>query len=250
MKFNGPIVISLAGVDPSAGAGIFADIKTFEQLKVYGMGVVTANTVQNESEVKQVKWLPVEDILAQLDVLLDKYPVNYFKVGIIENSEVFDAVKKHIMKRNPKAKIIWDPILKSSSGFPFFKNTLSAEDLLKDVFLITPNLPEFETLFANEEEAKKISRTCAIFLKGGHSKTKTGTDYLFHNGKKTELAGTNEIVYPKHGSGCVLSSAITAYLAKGYTLEEACEKGKRYIEHYLASNPSLLGWHTKQEVII
>ncbi len=244
MILERPIAMSIAGFDPSGGAGILADIKTFEQLNVQGFGVLTANTIQNDREVKEVKWMPLEDILGQLDVLLECFEVSYFKVGIVENSEVFTELKKRIIKHNRHARIIWDPVLESSSGFAFFKNELPVKDLLKHVYLVTPNLPEFEKLFENEKEAFACSKSCNIYLKGGHHETERGIDYLYSDGTKILFSSGEQAVYPKHGSGCVLSSAITAYLAKGEDLEITCEMGKIYTENYLSSSASLLGQHS------
>lgn len=244
MILERPIAMSIAGFDPSGGAGILADIKTFEQLNVQGFGVLTANTIQNDREVKDVKWMPIEDILGQLDVLLESFEVNYFKIGIVENSDVFTELKKRIIKHNRQAKIIWDPVLESSSGFTFFNNNLPIKELLKHVYLITPNLPEFEKLFANEREALEYSKNCNIYLKGGHHETEKGIDYLYSGATKTLFSSGEQDVYPKHGSGCVLSSAITAYLAKQEDLEISCEMAKTYTENYLSSSPSLLGQHS------
>ncbi len=243
MTLERPIAMSIAGFDPSGGAGILADIKTFEQLGVQGFGVLSANTIQNDREVRDVRWMPLEDILGQLDVLLEFFEVNYFKIGIIENSRVFTELKKRIIKHKPDAKIIWDPVLRSSSGFTFFNNELPVKELLRHVYMITPNMPEFEKMFVNEEEVMACSMSSNIYLKGGHHETEIGIDYLYSNGMKTMYSSGDEVLYPKHGSGCVLSSAITAYLAKGEDLEIACEMGKMYIERYLSSSTTLLGQH-------
>jgi len=238
-----PIVMSIAGFDPSGGAGILADIKTFEQLNVQGFGVMTANTIQNDKEVVSVKWIPIEAILEQMDILLKRFEVGYFKIGIIENSEVFTTIKKHIIQYNPEAKIVWDPILKSSSGFTFFKNEIPLKDLLELVYLVTPNLPEFEKLFVDEESVLEHPAASNVFLKGGHSETRKGFDHLYSEGVRTVYSPGNGMVYPKHGSGCVLSSAITAFLAKEYSLPVACREGKKYTEQYLSSGTGLLGSH-------
>jgi hydroxymethylpyrimidine/phosphomethylpyrimidine kinase len=242
MSAKRPFAMSIAGFDPSGGAGVLADVKTFENLKVTGFGVLTANTFQNDVEVKRVEWMPVATVLEQIDVLLERFDVDFFKIGIVKNSEDLMAIKEHIIQKRPKAFIIWDPVLRSSSGFAFFNNTLSVSTLLHHIHLVTPNLPEFDILFQTEEKALELSYTTMIYRKGGHSKEKPGVDDLFRKGKKYVFEPQLTEVTPKHGSGCVLSSALCAFLANGYSIFEACEKSKRYMERFLSSNATLLGW--------
>lgn len=248
MNIVKPTVLSIAGFDPCGGAGILADIKTMEQNGVYGLGVITANTIQNEELVYDVKWEEPNYIVKQIDVLIKKYSIQWVKIGIIENSEVFSSIKAHLLTSNPEIRIIWDPVLKSSSGYPFFKNELVLEDLLKNVFLITPNLPEFNALFTSEQHALEVSAYCNVYLKGGHSSDQKGVDHLFSNGKKIDFETKKGDLEAKHGSGCVLSSAITAALARGHVLSEACLSAKTYTEQFLASDRSLLGWHHKNVI--
>ncbi|ELR68165.1 Phosphomethylpyrimidine kinase [Fulvivirga imtechensis AK7] len=238
-----PIAMTIAGFDPSGGAGLLADIKTFEQCGVYGFGCATANTIQDERRVDKVMWHPLDTILDQINILLKKYSVTHFKIGIVESCEVFSAIKTHLISQNPRAQIIWDPVLKSSSGYTFLKNNLPLENLLKDVSLITPNLPEFNTLFGSEEKAFQLSHVCDIYLKGGHNESKVGVDHLYSKGIKISFSAGLHKVHQKHGSGCVLSSAITAALATGHGLQKACRLAKNYTELFLSSHPSLLGWH-------
>ena len=238
-----PIAMTIAGFDPSGGAGLLADIKTFEQCGVYGFGCATANTIQDDQYVDRVIWHPIEIVLDQIDILLKKYSVTYFKIGIVENSEAFSVIKTHLISKTPHAQIIWDPVLKSTSGYTLFKNDLPLESLLKDTSMITPNLREFTALFNSEEEALLYSHQCDIYLKGGHSEDEKGVDHLYSKGIKTSYSAGIQEVHQKHGSGCVLSSAITAALASGHGLQKACRLGKSYTELFLSSHPSLLGWH-------
>lgn len=238
-----PVAVSIAGFDPSGGAGVLADIKTFEQCGVYGMAVATANTIQDDRQVFHVDWMPADTILRQLDVLLQRFNPGHFKIGIIESSRTLQAVTEHIREFNPVAQIIWDPVLKSSSGYCFFENNAAPETLLENIFLVTPNLPEFETLLGDDDRALEYSANCHIYLKGGHSEAEKGVDHLFSNGIKTSFSAEKGGVYDKHGSGCVLSSAITAALASGHDLHGSCRLGKRYTEQFLSSHQSLLGWH-------
>jgi hydroxymethylpyrimidine/phosphomethylpyrimidine kinase len=246
MNTTWPYVMSIAGFDPSGGAGVLADIKTFEQLRVYGLGVITANTFQNDINVQRVDWLSVSDVLKQMDILLERFEVDFFKIGIVRTSEDLTAIKEHIIRQRPDAVIIWDPVLRSSSGYGFFTKHQPIEDLLKHISLVTPNLPEFENLFETEEKALKLSSNAYVYLKGGHNQEKLGVDYLFSQQVKHVFNPQVGDVSGKHGSGCVLSSAICAHLALGYNAKEACHKSKRYMEKVLSSNNTLLGWHSNE----
>lgn len=240
-----PIAMTIAGFDPCGGAGLLADVKTMEQHGVYGIGVTTANTVQDENRVFDVDWQQTDAILKQLRVLLDRYTVQWVKIGILENSDLFSAIKTCLLKYNPGMKIIWDPVLKSSSGYQFFESDQELEELLKNIYLITPNLPEFKALFKDESQAFAASAHCNIYLKGGHNDESPGTDYLFSNGNKMTFTSNSARVSSKHGSGCVLSAAITANLTRGRDLPQSCISAKAYTEKFLSSHTSLLGWHNK-----
>jgi hydroxymethylpyrimidine/phosphomethylpyrimidine kinase len=247
MKAARPYVLSIAGFDPSAGAGVLADVKTFEANKVYGLGVITGNTFQNESEFDQVDWISLESMLQQTDVLTRKYKIGYAKIGLVENLEVLHALVDHLA---PKVQfLVWDPILRTTSGFSFhdyFENE-RLHDILKKIFLLTPNVEEAKKLAGKQDEdeaAKALSAFCHVYLKGGHRDDKKGKDMLFtKGGKQFSFNPKARTVYPKHGSGCVLASAITANLARGFLLQRACLKGKQYTEKFLSSNKSLLGFH-------
>jgi len=239
-----PYVMSIAGYDPSGGAGVLADVKVFEQHKVYGFAVITSNTIQNDSEVKAIDWIAIDDIKKQIDVILEKFNVDVFKIGIVENSKMFLSLVKHVHEKNPSVKIVWDPILKSTSGFKLFEHNELIENLLKGIYLITPNLPEFEKLFGSAEKALEISKHTAVYLKGGHNNhAQKGIDELFYNGEKTVFHPEVKEVYSKHGSGCILSSAIAANIALGFDLRTACKKAKTYTELKLSSNKTLLAYH-------
>ncbi len=245
-KTSRPFAMSIAGFDPSGGAGILADIKTFEQLHVYGLGVLTANTFQNDITVQSVDWLPISDILKQIDILYQRFKVDFYKIGIVKSSDDLARIKEHIIRQNPNAVIIWDPVLCSSSGYDFFTNSQPIEDLLSRISLVTPNLPEFENLFETEEKALKLSANTCIYLKGGHNQENLGVDYLFSRQVKHVFEPKIWEVAGKHGSGCVLSSAICAHAAMGYSPNEACLKSKRYMERVLSSNDTWLGWHSNE----
>jgi hydroxymethylpyrimidine/phosphomethylpyrimidine kinase len=244
-----PYVLSIAGFDPSGGAGVLADIKTFEAHKVYGLGVISANTFQNDEEFKAVDWIPADKILKQAEILQKRFEFEYVKIGLIESLEVLTILVSGIRYQVPGIKIVWDPILKASAGYEFHKgmNETLLEKICKELYLITPNIPEALQLGLYKEateNAKHLSQFCHVFLKGGHAERKTGYDTLFlKEGKQFSFRPKIKNVFPKHGSGCVLSSAITANLAKGEELHRACLKAKQYTEYFLNSNKTALGFH-------
>jgi len=249
-----PCVISIAGFDPSAGAGILADIKTFEQHKVMGMGVATGITFQNDSEFEGVKWITPDEIIRQIKVLTRKYTFNFIKVGMIQDIDTLSAIiselkTQHSQKESFRTKLIWDPILKASTGYQihkeFDRNKLNT--ILKNIYLLTPNSDEIKQLTGEEDEtkaAKELSNYCNVLLKGGHSQKDKGRDRLFTTeGKAYPFKAKKISETGKHGSGCVLSSAITANLANGLSLQRSCLKGKDYVTNYLMSTKTMLGYH-------
>ncbi len=242
-------VLSIAGFDPSGGAGVLADIKTFESSKVYGLGVISANTFQNDEEFKSVDWIAADKIIEQIDILKKRFEFEYIKIGLIENLDALDIIISHLKSKSPNLKIIWDSILKASAGFEFHKevNKTLLEKICKELYLITPNILEAMQLGKHAEameNAKHLSQFCNVFLKGGHAEKKVGYDTLYlKEGKQFSFRPKIKDVFPKHGSGCVLSSAITANLAKGENLHRACLKAKQYTEKVLNSNKTLLGFH-------
>jgi hydroxymethylpyrimidine/phosphomethylpyrimidine kinase len=249
MSVNRPYVLSVAGFDPSGGAGILADVKTCEANKVCGLGVISANTFQNDKEFKCVDWVSLEKIIEQVSILQKRFEFDYVKIGLIENLEVLHKVVEHLKLQTANCKLIWDPIVKASAGFDFHKeiNTILLEKICKEIYVITPNIPEIQALGKHAdvtENAKYLSGFCNVFLKGGHAEKKIGYDTLFlKDGKQFSFRPKNKNVFPKHGSGCVLSSAIAVNLAKGEDLHRACLKAKQYTEKFLSSNKSLMGYH-------
>lgn len=246
MQKERPFVITIAGFDPSGGAGLLSDIKTLEQVKVMGLGVCTALTLQTASQCLSLEWRSIDEVTREIDVLMNHYPVSVVKVGIVKDAEFLSKIIKTVKSCNPDVKIVWDPVLKSTSEFTFFNlETLPMlKNILDKISLITPNYNEYSIL--KENNLLSEENLCSVLIKGGHREDRLGTDVLVEGGNEILLEPTNGdfIYYPKHGSGCVLSSAIAGELAKGKSLEIACRKGKLYIEQFLKSNPYLLGTHS------
>lgn len=238
-------VLSIAGFDPSAGAGLLADIKTFEANGVYGLGVVSALTWQNDTEFDRVEWQSIDKITSQVDVLLRRFDIKYIKIGLIESAYVLRKLVTYLYAAIENPVIVYDPILKASAGFAFHNGADIAEALLS-IDCVTPNIPEAERLFGKEnlvDTLKKQSEYMGIYLKGGHSNADAATDMLLTKGETFEYTNARLPHGEKHGSGCVLSAAITAQLALGNSLPEACRLANAYTHSFLASNDTLLGYH-------
>ncbi|MBP2831374.1 hydroxymethylpyrimidine/phosphomethylpyrimidine kinase [Aquimarina sp. U1-2] len=250
-----PCALTIAGFDPSSGAGVTADIKTFEALKVYGLAVCTANTIQTDINFKACYWVNIEIIKTQIEILFNRFKIDVVKIGIVQNWEVLHKIIDILLQKNPKVKIVLDPVLKASSSFEFHnlssetqeKSEKRFEVILNKVYLLTPNYHEIKALFLSksvEETIKYIHNKTNVLLKGGHIKDNVGIDHFFiHNGNHFVLNPKGKNISDKHGSGCILSSAITAYLALGFPILKACFKAKRYTEQILRSNKTLLGYH-------
>lgn len=249
MLYKRPIVLSIAGFDPCGGAGVLADVKTFEQHRCLGMAVNTAYTNQVENRFISLKWAAPDEIILSLETLLDHYPIHVVKIGMIENLHLLSKIIQRLKQKNKTLKIIWDTVLAASANYTFIEEVDRQQltDVLKHLYLITPNRHEALKLSGHADEmtaAKALSAHCHVLLKGGHSVEEKGNDHLFYDKGCIKIeAGVSDVLAPKHGSGCILSSAVTANLALGYGLEDACKQAKRYTETILNSNPDLLAYH-------
>lgn len=244
-----PYILTIAGFDPSSGAGITADVKTFEQLQCYGLAVCTANTVQNDVKFLSCSWVDIETIKEQVSILFERFLIKIVKIGIVENWQILNEVIDFLLDKNKDVKIILDPVLSASTNFDFHtSDEKKLTMLLHKIYMITPNLKEITQLYSEksvEETINTISKATNLFLKGGHSETEKGVDILYTtSGEKKVFKPTLTNCSEKHGSGCVLSSAIASFLAKENSLEESCKQGKLYVEQFLSSNETLLGYHS------
>ncbi|TSJ42401.1 hydroxymethylpyrimidine/phosphomethylpyrimidine kinase [Fluviicola chungangensis] len=252
MKYKRPIVLSIAGFDPTGGAGVLADIKTCEQHRCLGMAVLTANTNQTETDFLSVDWFDKQTIRAQLQPILSTYEISAVKIGIVENLDILLELVTVVKRSFPSVPIIWDPVLAASSGFELHESW--NEELLSQVLgmidLITPNVNEVSRITGIEDEiegAFQLAQSTHVLLKGGHSAVRLGVDLLFEGGIPREIPSKSdpETYHSKHGSGCILSSAIASNLAWGNPLFEACQEAKQYIEKRLSSNAYLLAYHVE-----
>jgi len=251
-----PYCMSIAGFDPSSGAGVTADIKTMEVHEVYGLGICSAITCQNEDEFASVDWLSADKIIAQAEMQFKKHPISVVKIGIIESLSTLNKVIDRLKQLKPDVKIIWDPVIKSTSGFSFHSSIDKSilNEILRKIYLVTPNALESRNLFDtdNPEKIRGIIKSggfCNVLLKGGHIQSDVVNDFLIMHNDTRVFEGGRYSGIQKHGTGCVLSSAIASRIARGVGLESACEKGKKYTERFILSNNLRLGYHYCSEVL-
>lgn len=227
------IVMSIAGVDPSGGAGIFADLKTFQAIGVYGTGIVTALTAQNPYEFFSTQPVSPEYIEEQIDSVMDSYAVEYVKTGMLYSPEIIRLVARKVKEYDLKAVV--DPVMVATSGGDLTREDIAQalnKYLLPHAVLTTPNVAEAEKLanikIANKEDAIKACKkiVCNSLITGGHL---DGINTMNIDGeitiKKQEMIKTDNL----HGTGCNLSSAITAYLAKNNGLKDSILKSLDYV---------------------
>ncbi len=245
-----PIVLSIAGFDTSGGAGILADIKTFECIEVYGVTVITAPTVQSHSEFVKMHWRNINHIVEEIDFLIHSYSISFAKIGIIREIDMLEEITRVLKKQ--KIKIIWDTVLKSSTSKIIFNRQQIPviKSHLKNTFCITPNFNEALHISNKSnllEAGTYLSQFTNVIIKGGHNNDEIGTDYLFLQNSNEPIPippQSGLTIYPKHGSGCVFSSALTAYLALGNDIKNAAINAKKYTEKYLTSSDTLIGYHS------
>ena len=243
-----PLVLVIAGYDQSGGAGVLSDVKTLEANGVYGFAVCTALTFQNERRISRLEWLSEADIFDQIDLCFESGNFEWVKMGITESMGSAAAIVGHLKRHRPDVKVVLDPVIRASSGRDFWgRGNEGWEELAGACFLVTPNWEEMGELYVIGEEMESCrvlsGRGPHIYLKGGHHPMFPGRDFLWTGGEVRVLEGDTDGVYPKHGSGCVLSSSLAAQLALGQPVETAAVLAKCYTAGFLASNKTLLGWH-------
>jgi len=247
-----PNILSIAGFDPSAGAGVIADAKTAEAQGAYCLCVATAITYQNDSQFDGVDWIDTRDVIRQVEVLQRRLPVAAVKIGLVRDVRSLRAIVTHLRGTLGSVPIVWDPILNASAGFEFHGEDMASGSpgILEHVSLVTPNIPECERLFgtsapADLREVLHAGQQASILLKGGHSEGNDSTDFLVEPTGVSPIHGVKFPGFQKHGTGCILSAAIASHLALGRNMVEACTLGKRYVERIITSNTSLLASHYK-----
>jgi hydroxymethylpyrimidine/phosphomethylpyrimidine kinase len=243
-----PIAVTIAGSDSSGGAGIQADLKTFSALGVYGASVIAALTAQNTQSVAAVHAVPADFVAAQMDAVFSDLAVAAVKIGMLGDAGVIAAVAAGL-DRYEQTKVVLDPVMVASSGrrllAPDAVDALRKE-LLPRAFLITPNLAEAAALLDAAEAADETAMlrqahhllalgANAVLMKGGHASGPESIDLLVTPTVSIRVIGERIVTRNTHGTGCTLSAAIAAGLARGRGLTEAVRDAKAYITDAIAA---------------
>ncbi|MCX7801502.1 MAG: bifunctional hydroxymethylpyrimidine kinase/phosphomethylpyrimidine kinase [Meiothermus ruber] len=247
-----PIALTIAGSDPSGGAGLQADLKTFHRFGVYGMSVVTVLTVQNTLGVREVAPLEPGLVARQLEAVLQDPGAHAIKTGALGDAAIVHSIAPILAQTN--LPLVVDPVLVAKSG-DWLLTEQALEALKSELFplatLLTPNLPEAQALLgqpirdlADAREAARLLGSLgpkAVLLKGGHRAGEDSTDLLW-DGRALHLLTARKIPSSHtHGTGCTLSAAITALLAKGVALLEAVTRAKRFVTRAIETAPGIGG---------
>ena len=238
--------LSIAGSDSCGGAGIQADIKTMTLNGVYAMSAVTALTAQNTTGVSAILEADADFLEKEINAVFEDIFPDAVKIGMVSSSALIEVIAQRLKFYQAK-NIVVDPVMVATSGARLINDSAIStlkEKLLPIANIITPNIPETEVLSGmkisdkNDMEKAAVSIgekfKCAVLVKGGHS-INDADDILYSNGKITYFKGKRIDNPNTHGTGCTLSSAIAANLAKGYSLEKSVERAKEYISGALAA---------------
>ena len=251
-----PIALTIAGSDSGGGAGIQADLKTFAALGVYGASVITALTAQNTRGVAAIHDVPAEFVAAQIDAVLGDFAVGAVKIGMLGRAGVVAAVAAGL-ERWQARNLVLDPVLVASSGERLLAPDAIAalkRDLIPRARLVTPNIPEAAALLGVEpasDEAQMQSQAerllalgaRAVLLKGGHGGGSESVDLLVDATSVTRFAAPRLPTRNTHGTGCTLSSAIAAGLAKGREVAVAVRDAKDFVTAAIAAADRLAVGH-------
>ncbi|BCU75456.1 bifunctional hydroxymethylpyrimidine kinase/phosphomethylpyrimidine kinase [Luteolibacter sp. LG18] len=243
-----PVALTIAGSDCSAGAGIQADLKTFEHFRVHGLTAVTCVVSETANVVRAVHPVPPEIVADQVDLLLDAFPISAIKTGMLYSAPHIEAVLD-ALSRYPAIPLVVDPVMIASTGDPLLEPDAIAalrDELLPRATLVTPNLHEAEALAGEkihtvddlERVALRLSEQfgTAFLLKGGHLEGPECTDLLADGGHLHRFTAARVAVPGSHGTGCTFSAAIAAHLALNHPLAEAVSHAKVYLTETLAKS--------------
>jgi len=233
--------LTIAGSDPSGGAGIQADLKTFSALGVYGMAAITALTAQNTRGVTGIEVVSAEFVALQIDTIFADIQPRAVKTGMLANAEIIRVVAAKAWEKSFKHLVV-DPVMVAKSGDRLLaKDAVEAlrEDLIPNAYVLTPNLPEAGDILGEPVTTAAQMRTAArelhalgaenVVVKGGHLEGDEVVDILFDGRKYHEFKGPRIHTTSTHGTGCTFASAIAAYLARGESVREAVGKAREYL---------------------
>jgi hydroxymethylpyrimidine/phosphomethylpyrimidine kinase len=250
------IAVTIAGSDSGGGAGIQADLKTFSALGVYGASVIAALTAQNTLGVSAIHDVPPEFISAQIDAVFSDFQVRATKIGMLSRPAAIEAVADGLARHKVR-NVVLDPVMVAASGARLLAPDAQSS-LIKHLFpralLVTPNLHEAAVLLdapvaKNENEMREQGERIralgagAVLIKGGHAETPEAVDLLIGADGVLRLSGPRHRTMNTHGTGCTLSSAVAAGLARGMTLEDAVARAKNYVAAAIAAADQLSVGH-------
>lgn len=243
------VALTIAGTDPTGGAGIMADLKTFQARGVYGMAVITSVLAQNTCGVQAITHLDLEMLEAQLNSVFQDITPHVVKTGMIANVEMMRMIKKYLPTNIP---YVVDPVMVATSGDRLIDEAARLhlkQEMLPLATVVTPNLPEAEALvefsIETEDDIQRAGKVLlyelgahSAVIKGGHSRSQA-TDYLFTREGNFQWSTPKIDTCHTHGTGCTFSAVIAAELAKGKSIPQAVEVAKRFITQAIQYNPQL-----------
>lgn len=255
MKRDQKICLTIAGLDPSGGAGIIADLKTFAAFGCYGAAAVSSITFQNTREVFGSESQSSASMRGQLDPIFDDLIVDSAKTGMLPTEEVIRETAA-ILKERKFTNLIVDPVVRSTSGFDLIDDA-ALRSLINELFplaiVVTPNIPEAERIAGitinNEADIEKAGKqilsmgAAAVLIKGGHMESERMRDLLFTRGSTEVFDGEFIDSKATHGTGCTLAAAITACVANGKTLSDAIRIAKKFVAEGIRTSPMFGGGH-------
>ncbi len=259
-----PICLSIAGLDPSGGAGIIADIKTFSAFGCFATSAITSLTFQNTTGVFGAIHQTAESVLSQTQPILDDFEVSSLKTGMLPTREVIEEVAI-IIEENKLRNLVVDPVVRSTSGYDLIDD-VALKSLIDNLFplsdIVTPNIPEAERIsglkIESEADFEKVAREIQslgaknVLIKGGHifegkrqkAKGKIAKDFLFIGNDLHIFEDEFYDTTATHGTGCTLAAAITANLALGKTLIEAVGISKKFVNEAIRTAPNIGHGHS------
>jgi hydroxymethylpyrimidine/phosphomethylpyrimidine kinase len=231
--------LTIAGFDNSGGAGLLADVKTFSAWGTYGMATITAIAAQNTQGVASCYPVPSQAVEAQLHTIFDDVPPHAIKTGMLFDSDIVRTVARVLATRAYCIPVVVDPVLVANDGSLLLRKQACQdiiEHLLPVATLVTPNLHEAYQLAGDYSDRHKLASKIAdygcqaVLVKGGHDDNASSDDLLFDKNKTSQWFSSDRIATNNtHGTGCTLSAAITAALAQGLTIAQACRQAKSYL---------------------
>jgi hydroxymethylpyrimidine/phosphomethylpyrimidine kinase len=245
-----PVALTIAGSDPSGGAGVQADLMTFAAFEVYGLSAIAALTAQSTAEVRSIFHVPASFLEAQLDALAADFRIDAMKTGMLGTAEVVDAVARFVDRIG--APVVVDPVLRSTTGAELLDaagRRALIERLIPRAALVTPNLDEAEAItelrvrdrgaMARAAEAIRALGAASVVVKGGHLEGEVLADVLVTNEGTLELEGDRIDRRSTHGTGCTYASAVAAGLARGRSIREAVRDAHAFVRSAIAAGPDV-----------